>query len=261
MKNFGYGLLFILVVLLSGAGFIYYTEGAEAFSTELFELKEKHSIDGKSFINIEITSGPTDVVVVPHSEDVVTIELIGEVSAKMKDAYELNITEINDTLKAELNRIKDPAFTVFAINKGMVLTVKIPAQMFEELEVYTSSGDITTKDLTVNNLLLNATSGDIEVENLKVKSDFQIETTSGDIFSSNSNGANMELNATSGDVTLSMNNDSYKLEFSGRSGEGKVETSGFDYEHSTESFILGKKGNGSGTSIKVQTTSGDFYLN
>ncbi|MBE4909545.1 DUF4097 family beta strand repeat protein [Bacillus luteolus] len=261
MKNIGYGLLFMLVVLLSGASFIYYTEGAEAFSTKLYELKENHSIDGHDIKNIEITSGPTDIEVIPHSEDVVTIELSGEVSEKMRDAYELDILEKGEALQVKITRVKHPSFTVFAINKGTLLTVKVPAKMYEELEVATSSGDITTTNLSTKNLFLTATSGDIVTDNLKVTSDFLIETKSGDIVSSNSNGGNMEFNATSGDVTLSMNIDSYMLEFSGKSGEGKVETGGFQYEHSTESFILGKKGNGSGTSIKVETTSGDFYLN
>jgi lia operon protein LiaG len=258
LKKLGYGLLFFIVVLLSGIGFIFYTEGADAFSTKVVELHEEQSITGKTARRISIKSNSTDLVVLPHAKDEIVVELKGEISEKMENAFKLTVTEHNDLVKVEVDRNTRSSFTVFAINKGTYLTVLVPEKIYEGIVIEASSGDIRAADLTAKTITLKATSGDMSGENLTGSSQLSFETTSGDIESLHSKANEMIVQATSGDVMLDMEQHSYSVDFKG--GEGKVNVPGFLFEEMSEERILGKKGE-EGLAIFVRTTSGDFELN
>jgi lia operon protein LiaG len=257
MKKLGYGLLFFMAVLLSGVGFIFYNEGANAFSTKVVELHEEQSIMGKTVSRISITSRSTDVVALPHTQDEIVVKLKGEVSEKMANAFELTVTEHNGEVQVEVDRNTRPSFTVFAINKGTLLTVLVPEKIYDEITIEATSGDIHAAELTANSLALQATSGDMSGENLVGGSQLLFKTTSGDIESLHNQANKMIVEATSGDIMMDMEEHAYSVDFKG--DEGKVDVPGFLFEEMSEERIQGKKGE-KGMTIFVRTTSGDFVL-
>ncbi|WML57932.1 DUF4097 family beta strand repeat-containing protein [Neobacillus sp. PS2-9] len=276
MKILGYIGMFLGIILLSSIAFIYYTEGAEAFSTKTVPLHEEQTITGTEVKNLFVHSDSVDVKVIHGSQKEITVELNGEVSEKMKNAFDLTVTEAKETLLVDLKRKFRPSFTVFAMNKKTELTVTIPEQLYEKVHVETTSGDIRVNDLSGNQVMLKATSGDIMAQNIS-SSEVSVQASSGDIevngiyaqqitvrtSSGDINGrlvagfSNLALEATSGDITLDANETSFTLDFTATSGEGEVHVPGFLYEEKNEEKILGKKGDGM-HSITVKTTSGDF---
>lgn len=276
MKILGYIGMFLGIILLSGIAFIYYTEGAEAFSTKTVPLHEEQTITGTKVKNLFVHSGSVDVKVIHGSQKEITVELHGEVSEKMKNAFDLTVNEENETLLVDLKRKFRPSFTVFAINKKTELTVTIPEQLFEKVHIETTSGDIRVNDLSGDQVMLEATSGDIMIQNIS-SSEVSVQASSGDIevngldakqiavrtSSGDINGgrvagfSKLALEATSGDITLDTNEASFTLDFAATSGEGEVNVPGFLYEEKTEEKIIGKKGDGV-HSIFIRTSSGDF---
>jgi lia operon protein LiaG len=259
MKKLGFGLFLIMVILFAGVAFIFYTEGADAFSTKVVKIHEEHSLDGEDLNEIQIKTSSTDVKVLPHSKAEVKVELNGEVSEKLKDAFELEVSELNGLLHVELHRKTRPSFTVFAINKGAALTILLPSKMYKEILVQSTSGDIDANDVSSNRINLKATSGDIKAENLVANSNLSIESTSGDVESLRNSGDHLMYKATSGDVSITTGSQSFTVDFKGASGDGEVDVPGFLFEELSEERILGKIGKGE-QAITVRTTSGDFSL-
>jgi lia operon protein LiaG len=260
MKKLGLVLALLAVIIFSGIGFIYYTEGSEAFSTKMVNIHEKQSVNDKGVKAIEINSESVDVKVSPYSESTISIELNGKVSEKLRNAFDLKVSESNGTLSIVVDRTKSPSFTVFTINKRTVLTVQIPEKTYEEISVLSSSADLDIEDLKAESVKLGAKSGDIHAENVNASSFLTLKTTSGDIYSIDNKGQNMQFDAKSGDVNLEMDHPSYQLDFHGTSGEGEVRVPGFQFEEKSENIIKGRVGTDSPLTITVNTKSGDFSL-
>ncbi|MCI3921081.1 DUF4097 domain-containing protein [Paenibacillus sp. TRM 82003] len=221
MRIIGYGLLFVIVIMLAGGGFLYYSEGPDAFSLETVALREEREVSGEGIQRVRIQTGPTDVRVMEAvGATRVTVELEGEVSTKLRDAYELEVRTEDGELQVELSRKVSPSFTVFAINRGVQLTVHLPERLYEELQVHTASGDVSVR---------------------------QVEAV------------RMELHAGSGDVRLLPASATYTLDFASRSGDGVVNAVGLQIEAQDEHRIAGRLGAGE-RAITVRTASGDFVL-
>jgi lia operon protein LiaG len=283
MKKLASVMVIFGVILLSGIGFVYYTEGAVAFSMKSITLEESHVISAKKIAELNINTLSTDVELLPHNKEDIIVELNGQVSEKMKDAYQLTVEENDDVLNVKLDRKSKPSFSVFAINKGVTLTVLIPEKKYDEIVIESKSGDVNVEDLTADHMLFKAASGDMVVENLSAR-DITIQTTSGDTFANgiSADVLNMEavsgdmtgekltavsemtLQAKSGDIILNTTVEAYTLDFEGTSGDGIVKVPGFLYKEKEEDRINGTFGDDATDEgiliIKVRTTSGDFTL-
>lgn len=259
MKKLGIFTVFISFIIFSGLGFIYYTEGAEAFSTEVVEIHEGHEIPAEKVTSISVNSGSTDVRIAPHSGDNISVQLEGKISEKMKDAFKLSVTERNRTLKVTVDREKRPSFTVFAINKGTLLTIAVPEKFYERISVKSTSGDVQLEDLNLAVMHLKASSGDILVENL-TSDQIMMNTSSGDITTENiTSNSSLFMETRSGDIALQTIQTSYTLNFAANSGEGEVKVPGFIFHKKSDERITGKLGEGQ-LQITVNTNSGDFQM-
>lgn len=279
MKILGFGLIGLVVIILSGIGFVFYTDGAEAFSTKTVVIHEDLQFAGKDINSLEINSGPVDVKVESANTDSISIELNGEVSEKMKDAFELTTTEKNGNLNINLERKYRETFTVFAINKHTQLTVIVPEKMYEKVRLTTTSGDLSIQKMSSRELELAATSGDIHSKKLEGAASLAIESSSGDIqadelsfdevtLKSTSGDiiagkaaavSSLSVESTSGDVEVETAADSFSLNIQTNSGDGEVTIPGILYEEKNEDRMIGKKGNNE-LSIQIKTTSGDYHL-
>jgi lia operon protein LiaG len=281
MKIVGSIIVILGFILLSGIGFVYYTEGAAAFSIKSVSLQESHEIRGKDITELNLNTLSTDLEVLPHNQEYIVVELTGEVSEKMKDAYELTVEEDNGVLNIVLEY--KPSFSVFAINKGTKLTVLVPEKKYDEIMIESKSGDVKVEDINSDIMVFKATSGDIVLEDLS-SIDISILTTSGDTFANgiSSDLMTMEaasgdiiveeltvaskvmLNAKSGDIILNTDVTAYSLDFKGTSGDGTVKVSDFHYKEKEEDRIIGTFGDTASSEgeliIEVRTTSGDFTL-
>ncbi len=126
------------------------------------------------------------------------------------------------------------------------------------VEVDTVSGSVTVGELTAENFEAESTSGKVNVSKMSVNR-VEAESTSGDIIFGLSKKTTADIETTSGDITLSLlNNDGARVKFKSVSGDLKTEkeyakgASGYDF--------LGTDGVSTGTSISVETVSGDLSI-
>ncbi|GGF94921.1 DUF4097 family beta strand repeat-containing protein [Paenibacillus abyssi] len=153
--------------------------------------------------------------------------------------------------------------------KGEVLVVNtgsgdINITEFEvnKANIMVGSGNITGSDFISQELKFTAGSGDVKLAN--GQSQLIGETGSGNVrIESDDLLYDADLHAGSGDITVNLSNQpqSLALDYSGSSGEGRIEWDGIAYDENSEDRdrIRGSFGSGN-VQLKVRTSSGDFTL-
>lgn len=126
-----------------------------------------------------------------------------------------------------------------SINYSPRLTIYIPMDYNESLDVKNSSGNLSLSDLTLDAMDLDLSSGDIDADKLNFEKGI-VKSSSGNIDLSNLECASLTINSHSGDLTL----DNFKGELNGKSNSGNV-------------FIGYKKLN---ANIDYEATSGDIIV-
>ena len=179
--------------------------------------ESKTLVDEKEITNIKklnIEANRADVIVEPKEENTfIKVELYSD------HVEEYEITEKEDEIKVVL---KDERFSGFNV-KGSRVKIYVPTTYDKDIKVVNKTGDIkigelslsnlniqlTTGDITVeeaNNVIASLTTGDVELNNV-VKAD--ITGTTGDIDVNNVN--NVKVKLTTGDITLGEVNGSLNL--------------------------------------------------
>ncbi len=115
-----------------------------------------------------------------------------------------------------------------------------------KMGVRTASGDIRTRDLSLDELSMHTSSGDLQLDMVKLpEKDFEVRTVSGDltVFTPADAGFKLETRTVSGSVTCGFPRDKVKYQANGRR-ETSLEVNG-----------------GGGLTIQVSTVSGDININ
>jgi lia operon protein LiaG len=231
---------FLVVVILSGLAFIFYTEGTAAFSTKVVTIGESHRVNKSDIRELLISSNSTDVTVLPHAGEEVLIDFEGEVSEKLKDAYKLTVKENKKSVEIDLLRTKRTSFTIFAINKGTMLTVKVPEKVYETITIKSKSGDVKASNL------------EAEV--------VEIQANSGDIFSKNVTGeSSVTVKTSSGDIDFDTSESSLSISGKSNSGEGEIDIPGMLFEEKSENRVVGVLEEGD-SALYIKTSSGDYRV-
>ncbi|WP_129727380.1 DUF4097 family beta strand repeat-containing protein [Ectobacillus funiculus] len=109
------------------------------------------------------------------------------------------------------------------------------------MKMETSSGDIAAKDNEAKIIDLFSSSGDITSYN-QVLEDTKMETSSGDI-----------------DVKLTKAPASLVVDYKGGSGDGTANIDGMNFSEKSEDRIVGQTGDGN-FKLTARTSSGDFKI-
>ena len=213
-------LIVLLSILLAGVVgvMIFLFKGDINFNNFIVAFGEsKTLVDEKEITNIKklnIEANRADVIVEPKEENTfIKVELYSD------HVEEYEITEKEDEIKVVL---KDERFSGFNV-KGSRVKIYVPTTYDKDIKVVNKTGDIkigelslsnlniqlTTGDITVkeaNNVIASLTTGDVELNNV-VKAD--ITGTTGDIDVNNVN--NVKVKLTTGDITLGEVNGSLNL--------------------------------------------------
>lgn len=127
-------------------------------------------------------------------------------------------------------------------------------------DVKVSSGSLYAVDLDGKESTFHSSSGEISLKN--VIGEIVAEASSGEIIIDNEETTgNMYTETSSGDVSVAFDKKptSLAIDFKGNSGEGNVEIKGLKYDEKSEDNIIGQIGSGQ-YKLKVRTSSGDFEL-
>ena len=258
-------LLSLLIVVLVVGMIIFMKDGFDFnFGSKSKLIYDKNITEPFNKIDIYTTS--LDFKFLKSSNETVNVKVYDN------EDNEVTVNVENSTLKI----VSDNRFSCFfCFNKKREAIITLPEKLYD-LVLESKSGDITSV-IDFNNAIINATSGDIELENVK---NANIKVTSGDIkinevddFISKSTSGDIEIGklnkhinteTTSGDIfirDLTINTNSYIKVTSGDIFVSKA-SSDIYYDTSVRSGDVKINNNNrkANYELKIETTSGDITV-
>lgn len=173
------------------------------FSGNTVEINEREVVDGTPITDFDIYSTSTNVYVIPHDQEEISIELSGRVSDKLKNSFKLDVQTNGSKLGIKVERENQTVKNIFGtIVLNTKLEVYVPEKMYEAINVNTSSGKITIEDVQAKDLEINASSGKIIVSNVIAENALQLQTSSGRIEALNNQATSLQAKASSGAITI-----------------------------------------------------------
>ncbi len=272
------------------------TDSVDFGKTITIDEEKTFTIDEVNNIKINTSSSDVNFILVDGNET--TAKYYGEVhcfACNLK--YKLTGDKMNNTVEFKTR------FTSFGIQlfSDVNLDIYIPRTYANKLNISTSSADVIIKDLssTLSDLVIDTSSGDIELVNIEVEnktdlstssgditlksvsSDIDFYTSSGDLDVSNLDGdfigitssgeidlhsisENFYINirTSSGDVDVNVNNEA-SFDFTTSTSSGDIEvnfTYTVDGTTNTEDYITGSVGESSNNELIINTSSGDITI-
>lgn len=198
-------------------------------------INEQKNVESTGFDNIKVVSTFIDVQIKSEDRDDIYIDYQGKLRSNVVPTLE--VEENGNTLNIELQSIGN-SYTITESN--VVLEVTLPKSFNGNLESHSSSGDISIKGITADDYEINASSGDIILDNRNNYGNYQISTNSGHVEISLPNKSNYTINGSSSSGRYTPSKDM----------DVRINSKG-DFEAST--------GNGE-KSIDITTSSGDVWF-
>lgn len=240
---------------------------------------EKKVIVGADKLNdIEINTTSANINVIPSNSEYVTITVVANINTLYGVEDRLHIYE--QETKLCINYPVSKRNNIFN-RHDTILTIEVPQQELHSLEVNATSGDIQIDNMHVKQIAIYSQSGDQIITNTKAKKQITTKTTSGDVKAENiqaehaifvvnsgditlDNGdlkTNMDLTTSSGDVALTFDETPTSMRVNFESNLGKLYSSIDDLNLEKIDANHVKGIKGTGTyEVKVQTKSGDLNL-
>jgi len=260
-------LIFAVICVIGGAVITLAAINREGFNFSEFgnegDYTEKiYNYENSEINQIIIEDLNRDVVLVPSNDDKVNITTM----ENEDEYYEISMTDDgNLNIKFKEDHKWFEIFDFVFNFQDKILKVEVPSQIYGNVNVKSTSGDIKISDLKIlGELKLKIVSGDIKANNLTVGDNVLMETVSGEI---NSFGVivsgNMEVYTTSGDLDI---NDVISLkDITLKTVSGEIDFSGIQ---GLEITLKTVSGDISGTligdpdtyTIEAKTTSGDINV-
>lgn len=194
----------VFALLLVGIWGTFYTlqgssEGLLKFNT--VEIHEKKEANGKGVENVNIESPSIDIKLTASNQENITAELKGNVDKKTKNSYELIVKENGNEVDILVEVDDKFHFALFSIT-SIALEVKVPEELYEKINIETSSGDVVTKSFESKALNIQTSSGDVNVKDSKIDNEIKIQSSSGDVITSDIQANKVEIDTESGDVMI-----------------------------------------------------------
>lgn len=174
----------------------------------------------------------SDSIIVKHSPDKKTrLEYFnstdGKITYDIKRTYDDPDEKGKIQLKAEQkdNRQWFEYIKFFNFSKDNALTVYLPQENFERVQLQTVSGEISSeiKLSSKSSFHINTTSGDIKAGNISTVSAFEVNAVSGCVTMKNvSSGTDIKINTVSGNITASDCDAKKNFSISTTSGESSL---------------------------------------
>lgn len=285
------------LIVIGVIGFFTIQSSTNVFSFHTKSLNEKETVRGSGIEQIEISTSSADIEVVPTTSKDIQVKLTGEVSQKND---KLHIQQEGESLYIRFPKKEHGIFFSFGGHNRAKLKVSLPRHQYETLDTGSSSGDIAIREIDSVNLTSSSSSGDQTVIKNTVEEKAQLEsssgtistnqltaahilikTSSGDVENHGARADRSEANTSSGDVkwleheedsditvhtssgeteiSLKKEPQSTSLVYSSSSGEASIQHDGFSFTEISDHRINGTVGEGEAR-IRVESSSGDFNL-
>ena len=181
-------------------------------------------INSKTFKNIQINSIdvdciPIDISIIPYSENMIKAEIYGNI--EKPDSIRLSVNEMNNCLNFTVNKKDHSIFSIKGKGREKLM-IYLPQKYENSLNIKTSDGSADINGFHLKKLVINATSGHINVADLEVdvcdlnnsSGSIKISGFKGDLSAKNtSGGISVEYEALlNNHISLSSKSGSVKLE-------------------------------------------------
>lgn len=173
-------------------------EGIKNFFTS--EVNEQETVDVGGIRNIELESNSLDVHFVRGTSSDAVLTLQGRASKSVIDNLRFDYSQNDDSLHITLE--EKTGFQIGFNWSSVNLTVALPEQAWQDLNIKLNSGDVQLDDQQFANVDIEVNSGDIKAERLSATDNLMIDIGSGDAELEEVSGSSIDLQANSGDITV-----------------------------------------------------------
>lgn len=157
----------------------------------------KQVIEDASFSNIEVLTNNASVEIVPSKSSDATVEYSGA-SKKAKFTFDVNVKR--DTLTIELKEKRRFIFWFGFHHKDLKLTVSLPEEQYDRIEVESDNGRIMAENIQVNTMDLETDNGQIHLRNTQTET-VHVDTDNGKVILEDVTG---EINGSSDNGRITM---------------------------------------------------------
>ncbi|MCK5673654.1 MAG: DUF4097 family beta strand repeat protein [Spirochaetales bacterium] len=220
-------LVIIMISITSNIGAM--GQQSSGFDENINEEKFYNMDDIK---NLDIAVSSADVRISVVNSDKLRVHLHG--SSSSQKPY-LTDKKVNSRLSIKVDRKSS-----FGISRSnLILEIELPGKYKQNLEIRSSSGDISVSNIELNIFKVDLSSGDLNLQTLNVR-DFYYDSSSGKLRAVNIESQETELEASSGSIIIDKFSGNIKAKLS--SGNIKFAYSNFK------------------NSISINNSSGDITI-
>lgn len=249
----------IIIVAILVIGYLVYNRVTGAVT-----IHEEKTLSASAITSLKIDTSSANVEVLPGDGENIIATLDGEISPRLEGKYTFNMTPEQNVANIQLNMGNN----VLGIQLDQVskvgLKIMVPQKTWDQMEVTTTSGQITLHNIAANKLTTESSSGQQHISGLQISGSAAFQTTSGAIeYTQNELSPSVQLATSSGDIDakLTGNTDSLQLQFESGSGTADIQIEGMLYKDKSEHSALGIKGEGEAQHrIMLKTSSGDVQV-
>ncbi|MBF8983686.1 DUF4097 family beta strand repeat protein [Lutibacter sp. B2] len=225
IKKYIKALVVIMVVCFGiGSAILYFTGGFIVTSTskETYNVNDEkiETMDGIN--NICVKGSSENFTIIPEDRKDMKVHLYGKFSG-MNKSPKLVVNKSKGVLEIELKYDKN---IVKISSSDLTLDISVPKNYKGDFEVDMTSGEFKMeKELNLNDLSIELSSGDVSLKNLKLNN-LEIDMSSGELVGDTINTNNTSIELSSGEVEL--NNFTGDIKCETTSGDVSINYSKFD---------------------------------
>lgn len=157
-------------------------------------ITEEEIIDIGDTTMISVESSSADIEIIPEDREDISVVL-----HTYERGPKLTVSD-GKTVHIEAKSERWKFFQV-SFNNSPRLTIYVPEDYDQSMEIENSSGDLELNELTLDDLDIDLSSGDIRSKKLNINNG-SIYSSSGDIIMKDINSAKLDIHSSSGDLKL-----------------------------------------------------------
>ena len=174
---------------------------SEGFFGHVKDVYQEEKVSVDQIEQIEISSSYIDMEVTQSEQEEIQLVLMGKVSSSLEEDVRIHAEQSGSTLIIEA-KVNDKKWMTGFKRISLTLQVQLPMKFNKDIVMKGTSGDISLEKVQLNSVQLQASSGDIHVKDVNVRSSLKTKVSSGDVNIANVKAHLMSHQSSSGDVEV-----------------------------------------------------------
>jgi lia operon protein LiaG len=163
-------------------------------------IHKEERVESSKVEDIVINTSSADVEIVPSESNEVVILLDGKINKDLEDQYEFHIDHSSNKLNIDYLIDENTIGIKLGSVQDTKLQVMVPSKVLNNLQITTTSGDVSIDDLKANELTVKSSSGDQSISGTETQSHVVLSSTSGNINTRENTMNSTDFITTSGKI-------------------------------------------------------------